>query len=223
MVSTVRLVVFDCDGTLIDSQHAIVAAMERAFVACGLAQPDPAAVRHVVGLSLVRAIAELLPESEPPHWAKIAEAYKEAFVHIRAQGEHQEPLYPGIRDLLDELDAASHLLAVATGKSWRGLKATLQRHGLEDHFVSLQTADHHASKPDPAMLLAAMAEAGVEPERTLMIGDTSYDMEMAVRARVTAIGVDWGYHAEPQLRAAGATAILRQPGDLHAVLEASAA
>ncbi|PZU59072.1 MAG: haloacid dehalogenase [Sphingobium sp.] len=202
-----RLAIFDCDGTLVDSQHSICAAMTRAFETVKLTPPDRAAILSVVGLSLPLAIARLLPEAEADFHAHLSDHYKAAFHTLRAQGAVSEPLYEGIADLIADLDAQGWLLGVATGKSDRGLSLCLAHHGIADRFVTLQTADRHPSKPHPSMIDQAMADAGASPGTTVMIGDTSFDMEMAVNARVRGIGVGWGYHRPDMLIDAGATVV----------------
>lgn len=204
-----KLVVFDCDGTLVDSQHMIVAAMERAFASFALPPPGRTEILSVVGLSLDQAVRRLVPPANAADISTLAEAYKSAFGDLRRDKAHQEPLYPGVREALRALaNETGVLLGVATGKSRRGLAAVLEREGLTDLFVTLQTADTHPSKPHPAMLHAAMAEAGAEPHRTLMIGDTTYDIAMARDANTRAIGVAWGYHPVSELEAAGAHRVL---------------
>ena len=201
------LVVFDCDGTLVDSQHSICTAMTRAFEEARLAPPDRPAILSVVGLSLPLAIARLLPDAEADFHDHLSDRYKLAFQAMRREEGVCEPLYPGIADLVVELDAAGWLLGVATGKSDRGLALCLTHHGLIDRFVTLQTADRHPSKPHPSMLLTAMAEAGAAPDTTVMIGDTSFDIDMGVAAGVRSIGVAWGYHPPAELLASGAQAV----------------
>ncbi|MEG8219759.1 HAD-IA family hydrolase [Sphingomonas sp. HH69] len=201
------LVVFDCDGTLVDSQHSICTAMTRAFEEAKLAPPDRPAILSVVGLSLPLAIARLLPDAEADFHDHLSDRYKLAFQAMRREEGVCEPLYPGIADLVVELDAAGWLLGVATGKSDRGLALCLTHHGLIDRFVTLQTADRHPSKPHPSMLLTAMAEAGAAPDTTVMIGDTSFDIDMGIAAGVRSIGVAWGYHPPAELLASGAQAV----------------
>ncbi len=204
-----KLVVFDCDGTLVDSQHMIVAAMERAFAGFGLPAPGRLDILSVVGLSLDQAVSRLVPNAGLGDVGALAEAYKAAFGDLRRDKAHQEPLYPGVREALTDLARQPDVvLGVATGKSRKGLRAVLEREGLGDLFVTLQTADTHPSKPHPAMLLAAIAEAGADAHRTLMIGDTTYDISMARDAGARAIGVAWGYHPVEHLAAAGAHRIL---------------
>ena len=212
-----RLVVFDCDGTLVDGQAAICETMELAFRNTGLAAPERNKVRRIVGLSLPFALRELPPDATDDERHAVVEAYKAGYRELRLSGALREPLYAGIAALIDELDAEGRLLGVATGKSDRGLHACLDTHGIKHRFVSLQTADRHPSKPHPAMLEAALGDAGVAPADAVMIGDTSFDMEMAQAAGVRAIGVAWGYHEPRELLDAGASAVAetaQQLGDL---------
>ena len=209
-----RLVVFDCDGTLVDSQANICVAMEECFSEAGLPAPDRAAVRRIVGLSLPQAMQVLAPGHDHD---SLAEAYKRAFQRMRAEGRVEEQLYEGIPEVLATLEAEGWLLGVATGKSDRGLRLVLEHHGLAHHFVTLQTADRHPSKPHPSMIAQCMADAGAEPASTVMIGDTSYDIQMAHNAAVRAIGVAWGYHETDELLREGADAVAAHPSDLPAL------
>jgi len=177
-----RLVVFDCDGTLVDGQAAICQTMEAAFASTGLVAPERKMVRRMVGLSLPYALRELAPDASDEQRHAVVEAYKTGFRDLRLSGALREPLYDGIAGLIDELSGEGWQLAVATGKSDRGLHACLDTHGIRHRFVSLQTADRHPSKPHPAMLEAALFEAAVQPGDAVMIGDTSFDREMAVAA-----------------------------------------
>ena len=160
MSSITRLAVFDVDGTLIDSQHNIVASMVQACERNHIAAPTHEAIRRIIGLSLAEAVTRLMPGAEPDLIARVVEDYKNGFAELRARPDHQEPLFPGVREALDALDAAGWSLAVATGKSRRGLLAMIERHGFEGRFVSLQNADDNPGKPHPAMLQRAIAEAG---------------------------------------------------------------
>jgi phosphoglycolate phosphatase len=215
---TSRLAVFDCDGTLVDGQGSICTAMDRAFAAHDLAAPDRALVRRVVGLSLPVAMQRLLPDADPLLHRDLTAAYKAAYRSAREAGELAEPLYDGIAGLLDRLRGDGWALGVATGKSDQGLTHVLAQHGLSGHFVTLQTADRHPSKPHPAMLEAALAEAGTLPGDAVMIGDTAYDMAMASAAGVRAIGVAWGYHDLSELIAAGAEAVAATAEELGEML-----
>lgn len=206
-----RLAIFDCDGTLVDSQHSIWRALDAAFTAVGRETPPPERSRRIVGLSLVEAMHALLPDEAPAFHLELAERYKQAFFDLRAAGLVEEPLFDGVAELLDALEADGWLLGVATGKSDRGLGLCLDCHGMSQRFVTLQTADRHPSKPHPSMIEQAMADAGAEPAGTLMIGDTSYDMAMACAAGATAVGVAWGYHPASELREAGAHFVASHP------------
>ena len=215
---TIKLAVFDCDGTLSDGQAAICAAMAEGFAEAGLAAPDPHQVRRIVGLSLPSAIARLAPDETPEAHMRAVAAYKQAFFRARERGSVHEPLFDGIAALLARLHAAGWTLGVATGKSDRGLNGCLTMHGIFDLFVTLQTADRHPSKPHPSMLETAMAEAGARVGDTVMIGDTVCDVEMAVAAGTRAIGVAWGYHTPEELLAAGAEAVAETPEQLGEML-----
>jgi phosphoglycolate phosphatase len=219
---TARLAIFDCDGTLVDSQANICRAMEDCFAGAGLERPARALTRRVVGLSLVEAMRALLPDAAPKTHAALADGYKQAFHALRGQGLVEEPLYEGVEALIAALEADGWLLGVATGKSDRGLRLCLDHHGLHRRFMTLQTADRHPSKPHPSMIDQAMADAGAAPEATMMIGDTSFDMAMARAAGVTAVGVGWGYHDPEELLAAGAHYVATQPDDIIAFAKAFA-
>lgn len=204
-MSDLRLVVFDVDGTLVDSQGTIVSAMMLAFEQEGLSAPDREDILATVGLSLDHGMRQLVPDLAPSQQAAIAERYKAAFMTQRLQQgtKATSPLYPGIREVLDHLHGQDNvLMGVATGKSKRGMDKLVEGHGLEGYFVTQQVADFHPSKPHPAMLIQAMADTGIEPAQTVMIGDTSFDMNMAKAAGVAAIGVTWGYHDRTRLAAA---------------------
>jgi phosphoglycolate phosphatase len=173
----------------------------------------------VIGLSLVEAIAGLVPDLGPADHAELADEYKRNFIAMRAAGQVEEPLYDGVIELLDALEADGWLLAVATGKSDRGLKHCLDLHGIHARFISLQTADRHPSKPHPSMVLQAIADAGATPETTIVVGDTSFDMAMAAAAGARGIGVAWGYHDAAELMTAGAAAVAQHPLEVLALVE----
>ena len=217
-----RLAIFDCDGTLVDSQANICRAMELCFERASLPPPSRDRTRRVVGLSLVEAMQAMLPDAAPEVHVTLADDYKRAFQQMRGSGLVEEPLYQGVAELIDTLEEDGWLLGVATGKSDRGLGLCLDCHGLSRRFVTLQTADRHPSKPHPSMIELAMAEAGAAPETTVMIGDTSYDMAMARAAGVTAVGVTWGYHEAEELKAAGADYIAEHPSEIATLVKALA-
>lgn len=237
--SAPKLVLFDCDGTLVDSQVMIVSAMTRAFETSGLAPPPREAVLSIVGLSLPIAIARLaaghpaplpaghpaaLPAGDPAavpagHPASLVDAlvaaYKAAFFELRQSLDHQEPLFPHAREVIAALAGRPDvLLGVVTGKSRRGLDAILALHGLADRFAVTRTADDAPSKPDPTMVLDAVAAVGGDVARTVVVGDTTFDVEMAVNARAAAVGVSWGYHDPAALAAAGAARVIDDFRDL---------
>jgi phosphoglycolate phosphatase len=204
-----KLVIFDCDGTLVDSQHMIVAAMNSAYAAHDLPAPPRERLLSIVGLSLPQAFAALGEGMPDFPVDSFVQAYKDAFFALRQSDRYLEPLFPGALDALAALAARNDvLLGVATGKSRRGVDAVLGRHGLLGHFITIKTADDAPSKPDPGMVEQAMREAGVGPERTLMVGDTVYDIAMAQAAGTAAVGVSWGYHPVEALHGAGAAAVV---------------
>ncbi|MDP6830692.1 MAG: HAD-IA family hydrolase [Alphaproteobacteria bacterium] len=209
-----RLIVFDCDGTLVDSQGAIVATMTATFTELGLPSPRPDAIRALIGLSLEETAHHLWPQGDDAGCARLVEIYRRRFFEQRSRAPTPDPLFPYAHATLATLEEAGYLLGVATGKSSRGLDAVLRSHNLQDVFLTRQTADGHPGKPHPGMLLQAMAEAGVTADNTLMLGDTSFDMAMALNAGVTAVGVAWGYHGVAELRDAGARAVLEDFRDL---------
>lgn len=214
-----RLAVFDCDGTLVDSQSSIIDSMVAAFDAHFHPRPQAEDVRRVVGLPLRDAIGRLLPQESPEIHEAVEDSYIEAFRGLRANGVVEDPLYPGTLEVLDHLSEAGWVLGVATGKSSRGLLNTLKAHGLTGHFSTLQTSDIGPGKPNPDMMLRAMAETGADPSSTVMIGDTTFDIEMAVRANTMAIGVSWGYHPVEHLRSAGAHSVIEEFAELPGKLE----
>ena len=198
-MTDLRLVIFDVDGTLVDSQSHIVAAMTAAFGAEGRPVPAVPDILDVVGLSLPVAIGTLAPDLAPERAERMVDAYRKAFFDLRV-GNAASPLYPGAVEALQALAAADEvLLGIATGKSRRGLDHILEAHGIAHHFATIQVADQHPSKPHPAMVLAALAETGVAPANAVMIGDTEFDIEMGRAAGVRTIGVSWGYHPPERL------------------------
>lgn len=211
-----KLAIFDCDGTLVDSGATIHAALLEAFGAHGLECPPRDVTKKVIGLSLLEAMAALVPDGDH---AALTQTYKEAFFAMRGAGRVEEPLFEGIVELLDALGGRGWLLGVATGKSDRGLKHCLESHGLGGRFVTLQTADRNPSKPHPGMALAAMAEAGAEPHRTIFVGDTGWDMGCARNAGVGALGAGWGYHEVEELTAEGAHGVAMVPHEVMALAD----
>jgi phosphoglycolate phosphatase len=204
----IRIAIFDCDGTLVDSQRRIVAAAEAAWIGEGRQPPDPEAVRRSVGLALPQALGRLAPDADEDELNALIEGFRQTFHHLSQDSAYDEPLYPGVVEALDALRSADVTLGVATGKGRRGLAHTLERHQLTDRFDILKTADDGPSKPHPKILNDAIAELGGSAEATVVLGDTSFDMAMARSAGVHALGVAWGYHAPSDLTEHGAMSIL---------------
>jgi len=218
--SVLQLVVFDCDGTLVDSQHSIIDSMSAAFEAHTHVIPQAESIRRVVGLPLRHAIGQLLPQLEDEEHGRVENSYIEAFHELRQQGKVADPLYPGALETIKQLADAGFMLGIATGKGSRGLLAPLETHGITDRFNTLQTADTAPGKPSPGMLLNAMNETGTEPKNTAMIGDTTFDIEMAVSAGTLAVGVSWGYHPLEHLKSVGANAVIEEFAELPDRLQA---
>ncbi len=201
-----KLIIFDVDGTLVDSQAHIVAAMEFAFARVGIELPVRDALLSIVGLSLPEAMSKLCPQASPSEIDALVDGYRASYAELRIQMKDAAPFYPYAEDVLEDLSNRDDvLLGMATGKSRRGVRHIIEAHQLDRVFVTTQTADTHPSKPHPSMLMDAMAEAGVEAADTVMIGDTTYDMEMAGNAGIAGIGVAWGYHSVSALEGVGAT------------------
>lgn len=217
-MSLLKLAIFDCDGTLVDSERSIVDCMRAAFADLDFEPPGPSAVRQMVGLPLLEAIARLLPREATAVHETLRQTYIDSFAVLRQTGTVHEPLFDGISETLDQLDAAQVLMGVATGKAHKGLVNTLKTHSLEDRFVTLQTADRARGKPHPEMVLNALSETGVRAADAVVIGDTTYDIEMARNAGTLAIGVSWGYHDPDDLLAAGAHVVVDDSADLFATI-----
>lgn len=215
-----KLVIFDCDGTLVDSQHMIVAAMAKAYSAHRIPLPKREVLLSVVGLSLVEAFTKLGEGADEFPAESLANHYRDAFHAMRGPGAPVEPLYPGAADAIAQLARRGEVvLGVATGKSQRGVRLVLGHHGLLDRFITIKTADDAPSKPHPEMVLAAMREAGVAAEDTVVVGDTVYDIAMARAAGASGIGVTWGYHPRAALEGAGAVAVIDRFANLVPALD----
>ena len=215
-----KLIIFDCDGTLVDSQHNIVRSMQFAFEREELPWPGREATLSIVGLSLPQVMQVLFPQGDAGQHERLTEGYKNAFQYLRATEAHQEPLYDGCREVLDKYQAMDDvIMAVATGKSQRGVRALIEREGLHGYFASVQTADDAPSKPHPAMIHQASSETGATLDNTVMVGDTTYDISMARNAGVGAIGVSWGYHPAEQLISSGAHDVLHDYSQLEASVD----
>ena len=208
-----KLIIFDVDGTLVDSQDLLVAAQRETFLKHGLEPPSRERSLSIVGLSLVKAFEVLVGPDGPAE--SLAQGYREAFHRLRAEGAYEEPLFPGAADLIAELARRDDVrLGIATGKARRGVDHLVKREGWEGVFVTVQTADDAPSKPHPGMIERAMAETGAAPQDTSMVGDSTFDMAMARAAGVHAIGVSWGYHRPEALVETGAERILHSYAEL---------
>lgn len=215
-----KLVIFDCDGTLVDSQDLIVQAMNLAFERSGVQPPPRQNTLSIVGLSLLEAMEVLIPDASYDDQHQMAERYKSSFGELVSTTDREEPLYHGAADVVRTLSAREDVvLGIATGKSQRGVRRVLLEHDLQHCFVTIQTADDAPSKPHPAMIQQAMSETGADPQNTVMIGDTVYDLRMAKAAGVAAVGVDWGYHSTHDLETCAPDALLSTFHQLHDCLE----
>lgn len=215
-----KLVIFDCDGTLIDSQNGIVAAMDYAFRKLDLPPPSRAQTLAVVGLSLPEAFAIVAADYDASTRIRLAERYRNAFFELKRDPAHHEPLFENTGEVIEALGRRTDLqLGIATGKSRRGVERLFDREGWHQFFTTIQTADDHPSKPHPSMILRAMDEAGAGPDETVMVGDTTFDIEMAAAAGVSSIGVAWGYHRAIELVESGATSIVDRYLELPAAID----
>jgi phosphoglycolate phosphatase len=217
-----NLVIFDLDGTLIDSEAIILGAQYEAFRRCGLVHPGREAGLGIVGLTLDIALMQLAGLDRPDD--RLTETYKDVFGAMRRLAETDpalaEPLYPGVAEMLEQLAQRPDVkLGIATGKSRRGADYLVERHGWSKLFATVQTADDAPSKPHPGMILRALGETGVEPGRALMVGDASFDVEMALAAGVTPVAVSWGFQPPERLLALGARHVLGAAGELPALLD----
>ncbi|MET0680340.1 MAG: HAD-IA family hydrolase [Burkholderiales bacterium] len=212
------LVVFDWDGTLIDSAGAIAACIQAACRDLGLPVPDEARARHVIGLGLADSLAHAVPGLAPSEYPRVAERYRHHFLARDAD----LPLFPGTREMLKSLRASGHQLAIATGKSHAGLARALAHTGLGDVFDATRCADQCAPKPAPDMLLELLGMFAVEPARALMVGDTSHDLRMAAHAGVAAVGVSYGAHDAASLAGFGPLELVHSTDELARWLAANA-
>lgn len=212
------LVVFDWDGTLFDSTRIIVDCIQRAVVDVGGARPSDGAAAYVIGMALVPALAKAAPDVPAERYPELAARYRHHYI------QHQDDiaLFPGVIDMLRALRSRNHWLAIATGKSRRGLDEALHAVELRGMFDGSRTADETAGKPDPRMLNELIREFGVEPARTLMIGDTTHDLEMAGHAGCASVGVSYGAHEPAEFGRHGPCAVVHSVAELAGWLAAHA-
>lgn len=210
------LLVFDWDGTLMNSEARIVHAMQQAMNVTGLEVLSRDTIRNIIGLGINEAVASLYGNIGEEMTSRLAQAYRASFRDCR---EIEQTLFPGVHDVLDVLENRDYLLAIATGKGRAGLNRELDETGLGSRFHATRCADESFSKPHPGMLEELMNRCGASPEVTLMIGDTTFDLEMARNAGVAAVGVNYGMHAEYALRQLDPLTILKHIGDLPPWLE----
>lgn len=209
-----KLVIFDLDGTLVDGAQAAIPAMQHAFTAFGLPKPNEGQIKDMIGLSITPAIKHILNNFNEVHKIndseveEISTLYKDYFYQSRIAEKHPMPLYEGALKALAELHTRDEiLLGIATGNSRRGVNAFLDKHDLRSTFITTKCASECLSKPNPEMILQAMNETGIDANQTIMVGDTSFDMQMAKSAKAYAIGVNWGYHSQQVMTKAGADKI----------------
>jgi phosphoglycolate phosphatase len=211
-----RLILFDIDGTLVNSEALLLGSQRQTFADLGLVHPGREAGLAVIGLSLPQALMQLLNGQKPPGPLDgLVEHYSQVFRRLREDPAYHDPLYPGVAETLDALFAMPDLrLGIATGKSMRGVSYLLERHGWDKRFTTIQTADNARSKPDPDMVLQAMAATGASPDQTMMIGDSVHDTRMAKAAAVTMAAVSWGFQPADLLRCEGADLVLKTMPDV---------
>lgn len=220
---TLKLSIWDMDGTIVDSREVIQTAIVRAFETCGIAPPDYDATRQTIGLGLNEACQRLLPiGTDEARLPSVVEAYRQAFVARRSEPDFREPLYDGAVEALERLANDGWLIAMATGKSHRGIRAVFEMHPLEQYFDTIWCADDGPGKPHPFMVEEAMKAVGAEPQQTLMIGDAIFDIQMGNAAGVETHGVGWGFGTLNELRAVGADRVHEDFTTLNAALDAFA-
>ncbi|MEL7110548.1 MAG: HAD-IA family hydrolase [Pseudomonadota bacterium] len=216
---SLKLAIWDLDGTIVDSRQIIQNAMVRAFEANDLAPPDYDDTRKVVGLGLAEACESLAPGLSPEKLPGLVESYRNAFVEIRAEGDGFEPLYYGAKATVERLANEGWLLAIATGKARRGIQAFYEQHQMQALFDTSWCADDGPGKPHPFMCEQAMAALGAEPQKTLIIGDAVHDMRMGLNAGIHTLGVSWGFGAADELEAVGAHEVHHDFETLNASLD----
>lgn len=215
-----RLVIFDADGTLVNSQAVILEGMRQVFLEFGYTPPPVTSMLASIGLSLNLLFAMLLQREVDEEIEQMSASYKKRFFNLKKIPELYSPLYDGIDEIIETLSAQPEtLLAIATGKSRRGLNEMVDTFGYRDKFIALRSADDCPSKPHPAMILECCEIAGCDVLQTVMVGDSSYDMQMAIQAGTRALGVSWGYQDIASLEKSGAHAIVAKPHDIPTAID----
>lgn len=215
MAKSYELIIFDWDGTLVDSQAQIVNCMQVAFESTGLKIPDPEAIRHIVGLSLETAFYRLAPQIDNSLVVQLADAYRR---HSSTNSKHSTELFSGVRKSLLNLREQGFYLAVATGKSRRGLDAAMNGSNLSGFFDITRCADETRSKPNPLMLNEILTELNLDADKALMVGDTSYDIEMANSIGMDSIAVTYGMHEEHHLRPFSPRYLINNFSEIHSMI-----
>ncbi|MDA7579299.1 HAD-IA family hydrolase [Alphaproteobacteria bacterium] len=219
MLQNLRLALFDYDGTIVDSAIMIVEGAIAAFRICGLPDPDPKKVRENIGKPLAIALDEYMPPGFNITPNEISEAYRSWYAEQGRLGLQNEPLYPGVVELLKELKTNDWLIGIATNKSRIGLTNGLAKHSLSDMFDITLSTDENIPKPNPAMAIKAMNDLGVDKENCVMIGDTINDIGLGVNAGITSIGVTWGYNDKNLLLSAGANYLVDDANQLNTLMK----
>ena len=214
MIKNLKLALFDYDGTIVDSAGMIVQGAIEAFRICGLPDPDPQKVRENIGRPLAVALDVYMPVGYTVTPEQISEAYRSWYAEQGRLGLQNEPLYPGMVELIHELKSNDWLIGIATNKSRIGLTNGLAKHNLSNIFDITLSTDENIAKPNPAMALRAMKELGVEEKYSVIIGDTINDIGLGVNSGITSIGVTWGYNNRKLLMSAGANHLVNNAQDL---------
>lgn len=213
------LAIFDLDGTLVDSLGGIYQCISLTLDEHGLPAVTTEYVRGGIGLSLADAWARLVPDAGPEGLSALEASYRKHFLAQRAAGGDRDPLFPGAKEALAELEARGHLLAIATNKGRPGVHHVLDLHNIGSHFTYLRSAHDGPTKPHPDAVHDILRATGAEARHTVFIGDTETDVQTAQNAGVTALGVAWGYHEADKLRAAGARAIVPDYASLAGMID----
>ncbi len=217
--SPLRFAAFDLDGTLIDSVASIVAGVLACWSACDFPDPDPIHVKRIIGLPWEESVLALLPDAGETEFAMIRDYHEDVRLGVRTRPPVVENTFDGAHDVLDVLENAGYLLGVVTSRNSRRLEELLEKNGFAGRFVTFKTADMGPGKPDPHLLIEAMGELGVDPANTVMVGDTTFDIQMAERAGAASVGVSWGVHEIEELHAAGARHVVEEFHEIPPVVD----